>query len=158
VANLQLPANYKLFLTDLYLNTVTPITYGVEYNFDITSDSLSQGENRFQLNGVIIPDTTNTPIVTTAVTPVVPEVASAMKVTMLPNPATTQTTISFEAAQKGSASVSIMSVSGQEVYSEVLGEVTSGKVSVPLQNLPAGMYMVRIACGTEVINQKLIKE
>jgi hypothetical protein len=152
-----LPDGYQLYLTDKYLNTVTPMHTGTEYSFDVTSDAASQGEGRFELNGVIVPIVT-TSIGTTPTTPATSGAVSfAVKVT--PNPATDKTVVSFEGvAAGGTTTIAITTVTGQEVYSESVKDVTSGKVNVPLQNLPAGIYMITVTNGSQVTHKQLVKE
>ncbi|MEI8280253.1 MAG: T9SS type A sorting domain-containing protein, partial [Bacteroidota bacterium] len=154
VHSMDLPSNYSLYLMDNYLNVVQPLAPGTEYTFNVLStDSLSQGEGRFQLNGTI--STTGiSPTPTTTTTS-----GTHFSVNISPNPATDMTNISFEGAEKGStAQIAISNVSGQEVYSVNVKDVSSAKVSVPLQNLSAGIYMVRITCGTETITKQLVKK
>ncbi|MEI8278979.1 MAG: T9SS type A sorting domain-containing protein [Bacteroidota bacterium] len=147
------PANYVLYLVDNFLNTVQPLQLGTEYTFNVTSDSMSQGNGRFQINATDL-NTTAVKNSTANNTTV-----SDLKVSIKPNPAVDNTIVSFEGAKENTpANISILNVNGQEVYGINVNSGTIGKVNVPLQILPAGIYMVKVTCGTDVITQRLVKQ
>ncbi|MEI8278860.1 MAG: T9SS type A sorting domain-containing protein, partial [Bacteroidota bacterium] len=152
VQTYALASDHIMYLVDNYLNTVQPMQLGSEYTFDVTSDPLSQGNDRFQLNGAIVTSTTavnNTPA----------QLSSTLKVAIAPNPAVDMTSISFEGADANSAtSVVINNINGQDVYSVNVKASNTGKVNVPLQNLAAGIYMVTISNGANTITERLVKQ
>lgn len=67
--------------------------------------------------------------------------SSVKDISMYPNPATDKVNLRFE--QEGS--VSIVNLAGQTVYKQ---EVSTGKVSVSIENLPEGLYMIQFI-GTD---------
>ncbi|MEI8280571.1 MAG: T9SS type A sorting domain-containing protein, partial [Bacteroidota bacterium] len=148
-----LPADHVLYLVDNYLNTVEQMQLGSEYTFSVTSDTLSQGDNRFQLNAMLLDTTTTTNVATTNI-----KNSNTLNVAITPNPATVQTSIRIEGAQKGNTSVSIMNVSGVEVFNTNLGEISTQSIIVPLQDLAAGIYMVKVTSGTETMTTRLVKQ
>jgi hypothetical protein len=153
VANMNIPSNYHLYLMDNYLNVVQPLQPGSEYVFNVTADSMTQGEGRFQLNGAI--ENTTTGVVTHNTT-----TGTGVKftVSITPNPATDNTNITFEGAEKGSsAQISITNVNGQEVYRVAVADMASGKVNVPLQNLSGGIYMVTVTANGQTVTKQLVK-
>jgi hypothetical protein len=79
-------------------------------------------------------------------------------VDIYPNPATDNATISFEATESGKTTISLSNMLGQEVYTNSLGLMSSGKVTIPLQSMASGVYSVTLKCGNAVINKKLIKK
>ena len=54
--------------------------------------------------------------------------------------------------------MNVLSASGVSVLNRDLGLVQSGKVTVDLNELPSGIYMVEITSGSEKSVQKLVKE
>jgi endoglucanase len=69
-------------------------------------------------------------------------------ITIYPNPATTSFTVPIE----GSAIVQIYSVNGSLVYTTRI----SGKTSIPVIDIPAGLYLVKITTGTAFNVQNLV--
>ena len=51
-----------------------------------------------------------------------------------------------------------MNVAGQTVISKDLGKQQSGVVTIPVEKLAAGTYMVQFTSGTETVTQKLDKQ
>jgi hypothetical protein len=146
VDDYDVPAGATLYLYDRYLNQVRALSQGMHYNFTVTSDPASQGDNRFQLNASG----------TTSVSSVL--AGNDFKVSMMPNPATNNATVSFEAPQQGNTTIRVSAITGQVVYSNELGELSSGKVNLPLQDLASGIYIVNITCGNYSVTQKLVKQ
>ena len=77
---------------------------------------------------------------------------------MSPNPATSEINISFTSPEVANTKVNVLSASGVSVLNRDLGLVQSGKVTVDLNELPSGIYMVEITSGSEKSVQKLVKE
>ena len=119
---------------------------GTEYRFTINKDVESQGNNRFELG------------VQPAETPISTAVGASLKVLLLPNPATETVNISFSATTKAPTSIRILSISGVCVYSNTLGMEDKGTVSIPVNTLAAGVYMVEFTSGNEKVLQRMIKE
>ena len=150
VANMNLAANQALYLMDSYANTVTTLQPGTEYEFDVTEDSASQGNNRFSLNGAIA-----NPASTTGVTTTASNTTADFNFTVAPNPAVNNTTVTIHTTDKAATTVSVSNISGLEVFAT---SVTNNSVQIPLSNLPAGIYMVKVTCGNKVATQRLVKE
>ena len=150
VANMNLAANQALYLMDSYTNTVTTLQPGTEYEFDVTADSASQGDNRFSLNGAIA-----NPAGTTGVTTTAGNTTADFNFTVAPNPAVNNTTVTIHTTDKAATAVSVSNISGLEVFATT---ATNNAVQIPLNNLPAGIYMVKVTCGNKVATQRLVKE
>jgi hypothetical protein len=146
VDDYSVPTGATVFLHDKYLNQVQALSVGMHYSFAVTSDPNSQGDNRFEL-GI----TGTTSVNNVAAT-------NEMKVSMTPNPAGSNATISFEAPESGNTLIRVSAVTGQVLYTGELGNVKSGKAVLPLQNFAAGVYIVNITCGNYSVTQRLVKE
>ena len=143
--NMVLPTGGQLYLHDKYLGVYTALETGAAYKFNVTTDAASQGEQRFEL-------TTTQGAATAAM------VTNGFNISMSPNPATDQVTISFTATEQAATSVRILNVSGASVLSNDLGNVQNGSVNLSLNTLPAGIYMVEVTSGDHKTIQKLIKD
>ena len=142
--NMVLPAGATLFLHDKMLNQYVLLQQGTEYSFNITSDKATQGENRFEL-------TANKGTATTTA-------VSGLNVAMSPNPATDNVTIAYTTDAKANTTVNVMNVTGATLITKTIGNDASGKVTIALNGLPAGIYMVEVMSGDNRKVQQLIKE
>jgi putative cofactor-binding repeat protein len=144
-----LAAGSQLALHDKYLNTVTPLDMGVRYRFAVTGDTLSQGDNRFELGVTVM-----APPVTS-----VKEVAKTMlQVNCVPNPATSYIDLSIMSSEVANTTVSIYDISGSIAYRQVLGDVKDRVARISLQELAAGMYIISVQHGKEVVTGRVIKQ
>ena len=141
--NVVLPEGGHLFLHDKYMATYTAMEQGAEYKFAITADAATQGENRFEL-------TTTQP--TAAVE------NSNLSLSMSPNPATSEVNITFNSNNTASTTINIMNAAGVSVMNKDLGTQQAGKVSISLNELSAGIYIVEITNGDQKKVAKLVKE
>ena len=141
--NVVLPVGAQLFLHDKFTNSYIALEPGASYSFTISSDPASQGEKRFEL--------------TTTGEKVVAAATKELQITMSPNPATSEINISFTSPEVANTKVNVLSASGVSVLNRDLGLVQSGKVTVDLNELPSGIYMVEITSGSEKSVQKLVK-
>jgi uncharacterized protein YjdB/DNA-binding NarL/FixJ family response regulator len=133
-----------VYLHDKYLGKTTLMQQGTEYKFQVTADSASQGNNRFEL-GMGIADTAAAALL-------------SADVQMTPNPATNEVTINYVNKEKAVTVVNVISLSGVTVLSQELGEQESGSVRLALDKLAAGMYMVELTAGGNKVVRRLIKE
>jgi len=144
VSDYDAPAGATLFLHDKLMNKFTRLEAGVEYKFNITEDPNTQGDNRFEIR--------MDPAGLAQVDP------AKIQVVMTPNPATDEVNIAFNNATAGKTRITLIDVTGVTVYSEDMGDQPSGKVSISLGNMAAGIYMVEVTCGDQKVMQRLVKE
>ena len=142
VADYEAPAGMQLYLRDKFLNQSTPLSQGMSYSFEVTSNPLSQGDDRFEL--------------TTSWTTGIEQTngTAGIEIAMSPNPANSQVTISLGGV-KGRSTVTITDMTGQVMNTSVVESL--GSVQVPLQDWSAGVYIVTVRNGEIVKTQKLIK-
>ena len=86
------------------------------------------------------------------------ELTNTVGLAIYPNPATAQTSISFNLKEEAKVSVSIVDVTGKSVYTNELGAIASGahKVNVNTDTLSNGVYMVNVTSNGSVSTQKLV--
>ncbi len=135
------PNSEKVYLHDKFLQQYVLLAPGTEYRFNVTDDSKSQGENRFELS--MSPAGVGT---------------NGLQVTVTPNPTTDDVKIGFTAGKKNNVSIRVTDLTGVSVYSKDLGAVQNGTVTVPMTNFASGVYMVELISGNDKVTQKLIKE
>ena len=75
-----------------------------------------------------------------------------------PNPAATYSQIDFTVGQSTNVDIQLYDMSGRVVYRKSLGKVMAGTHSqiIPCENLNKGVYVVRVAAGTQPMTSKLI--
>ena len=143
--NAAIPAGGEVYLVDNYLNQSLKMQQGAEYHFTITSDSMSQGNSRFELR------------MGAAETAIAPAV-KGMNVQMMPNPATDEVTITYKLQGKEKVNLRLLDVSGNTILSKDLGTQQNGSTKLSLESLSSGIYMVEITSGSEKIVERLIKD
>ena len=146
VDDYNVPAGVTLLLHDKYLNQVQTLSKGMHYNFSVTQDPSSQGDNRFELN------LSGNPAGISNV------IAHNLKVVLSPNPATDNAVLNFEAPESGNTTIRITNLLGQEVFRKEMGNVKMGNVKLPVQNLSGGIYLINVNCGGLSVTERLIKE
>lgn len=148
VDNLEVDPGVVVYLHDKWLHKVELLSEGYVYEFDVTSDPASQGDNRFELN-LAVPSTAGVANVTAA---------NKLNVSIAPNPVTTVAKLTYAAAESGATTLKVTNVIGQQVYMQELGNQQSGAVIIPVAELASGIYMVTLKCGNEMITKRLVKE
>lgn len=134
----------QLYLIDKFLNQSQPLTAGMHYDFNVTGNPLSQGNNRFAIG-----------VTTTGIGQLA---GKDMNMSLVPNPAEQTVVVSFDALKRGQTEVHIRNLMGQQVFRANMGMVQSGDLRIPVAELASGVYMVTINCGDQVITQRLIKK
>ncbi|HTN47333.1 MAG TPA: choice-of-anchor A family protein [Flavipsychrobacter sp.] len=145
VEDLDITTGGTVYLHDKYLNTNTLLAQHTTYDFTVTSDPLSQGD-RFELNAV--PSTTSVQDVNNG----------AISSNLYPNPATSEINLSFKAGQQARTSVQILSITGQQLFTQYLGTVKEGNMNIAVANLPNGLYFATIKCGNHTITKRFVKQ
>ncbi len=85
----------------------------------------------------------------------VSELATSLSVDLVPNPASEQVTIRVNNSVEATATVRVLSVTGQQMMSEVMPSTQHGSIVLPISNLASGMYMVEV---TTADGQKMTKQ
>jgi len=141
---LNLPPGATLKLHDKYTGTVQTLTAGAEYAFSVTSDTNTQGDKRFELNMIQLP------------TNIVAE-SSPLNLSISPNPANDIAILSFSATSVGVTTLQLVTMTGKEVLKMNLGNMQKGNITIPMQGIVPGMYVVKLRCGNTIESKKLIK-
>jgi hypothetical protein len=147
VDDYSIPGNGYVYLHDKYLNQIQLLSANAHYDFSVTSDTASQGNNRFELNF------TNTPLDVNSLAG-----TSVFNAQIMPNPATSMVSVVFTAPQAANTTLRITNLLGQEMYSNDLGVQQQGKVNIPVATFANGIYIVSIHCGAEHKNIRFVKQ
>lgn len=148
VPQFNIPDGAKLYLHDKFENTTTELKEGLEYWFDITKDAKSYGNDRFEINMVGNP--TGVEDITGA------DTEPATRMQLIPNPAHNTVKVSFDNLH-GKAVVTMADLGGKVVYKQTVNAGV-GSVILPLEQLPAGAYIVELANEQVRMTEKLIKK
>jgi len=103
--------------------------------------------------------TTSTPMVRMNFNPVVGvnEVENTYALSVYPNPANTNATVSFSLNKEAAVSINVTDLSGKVVYMNTLGTVNGTQsVNVTTDALKSGVYMVNVTVDGNVSTQKLV--
>jgi hypothetical protein len=137
---------YTIILHDLFLNTETRITDGYIYNFQVTDDSRSLGNERFRIDFVNI------------ITAVEEEKNGGIKI--YPNPAIGKVKISVpdHILAKGVMSINVYDVQGSEVVRlDDRMMFANGDIELDVTDKRNGVYLVRIVTASGNYNLRLVK-
>lgn len=146
VASNSLPDGITAYLIDKLLNTKTELIAGSAYNFSVTSDSATQGNNRFE----IVFSFTN------------------KQGTTADNPSSAQfnATVLGNVTENGQISVQITGLKDAKANIKVLDEngvtinttqATNGINHVNIQQAGAGLILLQISDGKNTIIKKVMK-
>jgi phosphatidylserine/phosphatidylglycerophosphate/cardiolipin synthase-like enzyme len=85
--------------------------------------------------------------------------SDAMAVRLYPNPATTTATLELVPHFSQTASVELLNLSGQVISRQELGQLTQPlTLTMEMDGLPQGLYLVRVAAGGAVHTLRLAKQ
>jgi hypothetical protein len=165
--NLVMPLQGPIQLTAgmTYLAVVGSYTGGLK----IANAGTSEPQTSFFLEGNDISITTNlfyqtsTPYVRLNFDPTVnvSEINSEINdVSIYPNPATTDATVSFDLATSTDATITVSDISGKTISATAWNNLTTGNNTAAIQttNLVAGIYYVTLEANGSVVTKKLIKK
>lgn len=144
VSAASLPPANTLMLHDKWLDRWMPLTQDSSYAFTVTTDTNTQGNQRFEI--------TSRKKIADSIHP------EKIRINMSPVPVSNQLQVSFVAEEKGNTSVRILSLSGKPLKSVSLGVLKEGKVLIPVGDLFSGLYLLELRCGNQVGSRKLIKD
>jgi hypothetical protein len=82
------------------------------------------------------------------------------EVSIYPNPATTDATVSFDLATSTDATITVSDISGKTISATAWNNLTTGNNTATIQttNLVAGIYYVTLEANGSVVTKKLIKK
>jgi hypothetical protein len=85
------------------------------------------------------------------------ELATSYNMSVYPNPANANTTLSFELSNEAQASVNVTDLAGKVVFTQALGTVNGTQnVTLNTESLTNGVYMVNLTVNGTVSTQKLV--
>jgi hypothetical protein len=119
----------SIYLKDKYLNTVTLINENKLINFSISDDSLSKGDERFEL--IFKNSATNTE----------QELFSNDQLFVYPNPAVNLLNINMNNAKFKNSEIVVYNISGAEVLKTNMANSTA---QLNISNLSNGVYFVKV--------------
>jgi hypothetical protein len=144
----SIPLGTTIFLKDKLLNIQTELKQGVNYNFSISSDTASQGENRFEL-------LFSNPTQTLTASDISNNGELSLKV--LGNVINSNTlNVQVNGIKNGETGVlSILDLSGRVITSK---NVVNGLNKININNSSNGVNLIQLSNGKSILTQKFIKE
>lgn len=144
VSAASLPPGNTLMLHDKWLDRWMPLTKDSTYAFTVTTDTNTQGNQRFEIS--------SRKKITDSIYP------EKIRISMSPVPVSNQLQVSFIAEEKGNTSIRILSLSGKPLKAVSLGVIKEGKVWIPVGDLFRGLYLLELRCGKQLSSRKFIKD
>lgn len=144
VAKTNLPASNTLQIHDKLLNQWMEIEKDSCYYFEITADTASFGDHRFEI-------TSRKPEIESLST------ESKLIASISPIPATEKINIQYRSTEPGLSCIRILDFSGNVQKKIPLGIQKEGKVQVSIHNLSAGIYFIQVISGDQNTICKMIK-
>lgn len=137
------PTGTMCFLVDKYLNTITDISQQENYTFDITTDTASQGKNRFEI--VFGP---------MAVTSLSNTQKNNLQLNVYPNPTREQIWVSTNNNQI-IEQLQLIDLTGKVMIEQ---RNVAHNTALNVENLPAGVYILRANTSQGVTTKRVVKE
>jgi hypothetical protein len=94
-----------------------------------------------------------------AITSIASNAYSAQKINLYPNPATKNIWISFEPNKSELSVIEIYNVLGILQFRKVVNalEISGNRIEISLENIPAGIYLIKHSVGTHQMTGRLIR-
>ncbi len=142
----EIKPSIHMYLRDKYMNTLTDIRQQNMYDFQITNDANSYGNNRFEM---LISDQLLTSV----------ESTKNVTIKVYPNPFRNILNIQIPTnnAQESIITYSVFDLMGRQVLENEL-KVINGNAVVETDSLEAGTYILRINNKGIILNEKIIKQ
>lgn len=137
----SVPDGAQVTLHDKLLDKYIPLNPGSEYRFSITKEPATQGNARFELS----------------MKPA-DEQSGNLSLTVVPNPASENVTISFLSGSKERVTIRVSDINGVAVYTNTVYDPAKMPVSIPLNKVAPGVYLVEVMQGDKKLTRKLVKE
>jgi hypothetical protein len=129
------------YLHDKRLNKYQKITQDSTYAFEITDDSTTAGEHRFEITGPPPPPLQEDPI----------------EASITPNPVQNQLGIHFSFREVLPFEIAVHSISGIMLLSKTFGASKTGTASLNVHTLLPGHYFAIIKAGKHYVQKQFIK-
>lgn len=141
VADFGIDSNIQVSLHDKLLNTYIRLADATDYSFQVTADTATQGENRFELVNQKVP--------------AILTVATTFDFKLSPNPASDMVKVNFTNKEEVPTTITIINVEGKTVKIVDAGKVKYGQISISLHGLAKGSYYISLQSGLEKRGEKL---
>ena len=144
VAKAILPLSNTLLLHDKFLDKWTRLETDSSYRFSTTRDTLSYGNNRFEISSRKKEN-------------LLPQKASLIA-SLWPVPVTDRLHLRFQATEKGNTRLQLFNETGTLLKKITGGRMKEGEIIVPVSDLPKGMYFLELVCGTLRTTVKFVRQ
>ncbi|RYZ47959.1 MAG: T9SS type A sorting domain-containing protein [Sphingobacteriales bacterium] len=140
VTDYEVASGLQLYLKDKFLNIVQPMSEGMIYSFQVTSNPQTQGDNRFEISAGTISS--------------VAGLDNAPGLVITPNPATDNIQVAMEGL-RGKSVVTITNLIGQTIFTA--STEGDNAVSLSVASLQPGVYIVTVINDNETRTARVIK-
>jgi hypothetical protein len=135
--------NTKVVLKDKFLNTETELQNNTTYNFSITADANSKGENRFEL------------IIQAKAAVDVDNINSAGFSAKVLNTVISNGQLRVQVNSNKPATIQIVDLNGKRIATKA---AVNGLNVINIYHKAKGMYIVQVTDGTNQVTEKVVKQ
>jgi len=135
----------ELYLHDKYTEQWIRIENSMSYNFTVTADAATQGNNRFE-------------VVAKKPAPPVVLLPSQLTVTAGPSPAMDHITITYASPEALPVNIRITDMQGKTINMINAGKTQSGTQQITSASWSKGMYLIQVSNGKETVTKQVIKQ
>ncbi|MFM2268441.1 MAG: hypothetical protein RL757_1882 [Bacteroidota bacterium] len=139
-------------------NGLPPFTY--RWNNTRTTDSI--GALPAGIYTVVVTDARgckdSTTVTVTGTIGTIDPTATIASLKIAPNPTTNNAVLDVEFAKAVDAKVEIVNLMGQTIWSESRRQISQGRFDLDMNDVPAGVYIVRVSADNRSVIAKLVKQ
>jgi hypothetical protein len=140
----SLPKSFDLLLHDKFLHKWIPMIKDSSYEFSTSADTMSFGKNRFEIcRKKTAEDSMG--------------VQNRLIVSIFPQPVRNSVGVKFQSVEKGNTTVVLMDFWGRIIRKYSFGILQSKTIGISMEDLPSGLYSLKLICGTEERTEKIMK-
>lgn len=142
----QMNSNMSLALVDLFTGNTVDIKNAEPYSFEVTSDPLSMGNERFKI------------VMNGPLTAIQKSFSSRNEVVLYPNPTESRLFVRFSnLLREKSCKVKLFTQTGKLIHEDEY-EINDSEISIPVEELDSGVYIIVLDKESGEIREKFTKE
>ena len=145
ITKIKMPESNQLMLHDQWLEKWIPLEQDSSYIFNITADTASFGNNRFEISSRPAKKTSY-------------DTHSGINLQLHPIPAKDQLMVQYTMEQTGNCTVRVLSLAGSVLKEIALGMQKKGQTVIPVGDLLRGIYLLEFRSDEKIQTAKFIKE
>lgn len=141
VSDWTIANNSNLYLMDVYAQKRIQLSSSSVYSFTVDNNPMSNGNGRFYIQMGKVSN-----------------VEDVVSIDIAPNPATDFVTLRVNSSQDGAAEIKVISMTGAVLISNAIESVAHGQLTIPVNQLSTGLYIVEATVNGHKVTTQLVKQ